>query len=339
MRLRRLANGYKPMALSIDYESDGFSMGGLVVNGPSTLDTSWDELLGVAVTVGRPSRQYVFRHGRSSVYEALFRWSLVRMALEQSGPMARRLRRTAAARTLDPSEKGAVNYFLGIAICQLFAARLLDAPALLHLDVFRPMLNPVLTGRSRPDLVGQTRSGNWLAFECKGRISVPSAVAKQKAKKQAQRLVRVNGQVPTLQIGGIAYFKNEVLRFFWRDPSPNPERIERPIEVSIQTEDWRHHYAAALELIRSHPDYFERMQREPLLMPVDGVDLEIGIHPKILRHLIQPESQIGPDLFRLSDIQGDAGLPYQADGVAVRAGESWLRPFEEFDIGFGPEEM
>jgi hypothetical protein len=48
------------------------------------------------------------------------------MSLEQSGPRASLLRRTAA-RTLDPSEKGAVNYFLGMTFCKLFAAKLLNS--------------------------------------------------------------------------------------------------------------------------------------------------------------------------------------------------------------------
>src|SRR5437867_1458592 len=163
-----------PTPLRIDVEADGFPAGSPIINGLGTLPTSWDELLGAALTVGRPNRQYVFRHGTASHYEALFRLSLVRMALEQHRPAASRLMRTAAARTLDPSEKGAVNYFLGLAICKLFAAKLLSVPWLLHLDVFRPMLNPVLTGRSRPDLVGQMANGDWVALECKGRLSEPN---------------------------------------------------------------------------------------------------------------------------------------------------------------------
>ena len=154
------------------------------------------------------------------MYEALFRWSLVRMALEQSGPTAHRLRRTTAAKTLDPSEKGAVNYFLGLAVCKLFAAKLLRAPWLMHLDVFRPQLNAVLAGRSRPDLVGEMQTGGWLALECKGRLSEPGNEAKIKAKQQAQRLTSVNGTAPSLHVGGIAYFRSDVLRFYWQDPRP-----------------------------------------------------------------------------------------------------------------------
>ena len=47
------------------------------------LETSWDDLLGAALTVGRPNTAYVFAHGDPSYHEALFRLSLVRMAVEQ----------------------------------------------------------------------------------------------------------------------------------------------------------------------------------------------------------------------------------------------------------------
>jgi hypothetical protein len=89
------------------------------------------------------------------------------MALEQSGPHGYRLRRTSTVKTLDPTEKGAVSYFIGMTFCKVFATRLLNTPWLLHLDVFRPQLNPVLTARSRPDLVGlEQGKTKWHAFEC-----------------------------------------------------------------------------------------------------------------------------------------------------------------------------
>jgi len=174
------------------------------------LSVTWDDILWAAVTVGRPNRHYVFRHGAASVYEAVFRWSLVRMALEQRGPRGSRLRRTTAAKTLDPTEKGAVSYFLGMTFCKLFATELLNTPWLLHLDVCRPSLNPVLTGRSRPDLVGRVNgTRQWHAFECKGRISPPDATTKTKAKNQAQRLVSVNGTPCTLHVGAIVTFRHK----------------------------------------------------------------------------------------------------------------------------------
>ena len=191
------------------------------------------------------------------MYEAVFRWSLVRMALEQNGPRASRLRRTTAARTLDPTEKGAVNYFLGMTFCKLFAAKLLNTPWLLHLDVFRPALNPVLTGRSRPDLVGREyRSARWHAFECKGRISPPDATVKKEAKSQARSVVKVNTTRCTLHIGAVTYLRGEILHFYWRDPPPE----DGPgIEVPFEGDAWMHYYAPVLEAIRTaDPDALRR---------------------------------------------------------------------------------
>src|SRR4051794_12255933 len=96
-----------PIRLRISYESEGFPSSCSVTNGYRELNTAWNELLWAAITVGRPCRQYVFKHGLASRYEAMFRLSLTRMALEQSGTHANRLRRTSAAKTLDPTEKGA----------------------------------------------------------------------------------------------------------------------------------------------------------------------------------------------------------------------------------------
>lgn len=180
--------------MDIEFTSEGFPSPGPVVNGSDVLSVSWDDLLWAAITVGRPNRHFVFRHGVSSLYEALFRASALRMTLEQIAPGARRLRRTATAKSLDPSEKGAVNYFLGLTLCKLFAEMKLDAPWLLHLDVFRDRLNPrLLSGRSRPDLIGRTTGGEWVALESKGRVSPPTGDAKTKAKEQAERVVSIRG--------------------------------------------------------------------------------------------------------------------------------------------------
>lgn len=172
------------MVLKIDCRSEEFPPTASVANGYQTLSTSWDELLWSALTIGRPNRQYVFQHGQASLHEALFRLSLVRMALEQSG-WGQRFKRTTAARTLDPTEKGAINYFLGLAVCKLFSARLLGAPWMIHLDVFRPLLNPVLTGRSRPDLVGQEARKAGL-------LGAGKEVAQDKAFRMAKKRLGFN---------------------------------------------------------------------------------------------------------------------------------------------------
>jgi hypothetical protein len=319
-----------PLALKIDFESEGFPAGGPVTNGHRVLDTTWDELLWAAVTVGRPNRHYVFRHGDASVYEAIFRWSLIRMALEQRGQTAHWLRRTAAAKTLDPSEKGAVGYFLGMTLCKLFSARLLDAPWLMHLDVFRPQLNAVLMGRSRPDLVGRTGSNDWVVLESKGRVSAPNMDVKNKAKIQAQRVISINGKPPSFCIGGIAYFRNDVLQFFWRDPAADPYKPKNPFDIKLENEHWRFYYLPLFDLVRSQPPIYKEMLSTPILMPVKGLDIEVGIHPQMLELLAKG---LWGDAVRsdLKDKNEPAQSGYQADGIRVVAGHSWLIPFMEFE--------
>jgi hypothetical protein len=129
------------MTLRIDYESRFFPAV-YSLRSARTLDTSWDELLWAAITIGRPSTYHVFRYGSASFHEAIFRLSLVRLAVEQD--WGNRLHRSDAFVALDPTEKGMVSYFLGMTLCKLFASRLLNTPWLLHLDVFRSSLNSVV---------------------------------------------------------------------------------------------------------------------------------------------------------------------------------------------------
>ena len=230
----------------IRYTSQDFPSG--IVPAWGSVQTDWDDLLWAAVTVGRPNTAYVFRHGLASLYEALFGLSLVHMALEQR-PSTRSFCRTRAFKALDPTDKGAVSYFLGMVVCKLFATRLLNTPWVLHLDSFRDQLNAtVLSGRSRPDLVGEDGSGAWHAFECKGRSSAPDADTRRKVKDQAQRVVRVDSTNCALHVGAISYFRQDELEFHWRDPDPEDADKLEPFEVRLPEEASRYYYEPALAL-------------------------------------------------------------------------------------------
>ena len=300
--------------LRIAYTSAGFPSARPL--GSGDLRTTWNELLWAALTVGRPNTAHVFQHADASYFEAVFRLSLVRMALEQQA-YSGRLRRTAAFQSLDPTEKGAVTYFLGMAVCKLFAKRLLATPWLLHLDVFRDQLNPtVLSGRSRPDLVGQDDSGFWHAFECKGRSSVPSADDRRKAKTQAQRLVRVNSRNCSLHVGAIAFFRQDELVFHWRDPEAEEPEILDPIEVSLEQDAWRCYYEPAF-VMAVHPD------RTNLPGARATADVGVEIH-SVIRELLM-EGAWTEARARAHKLQRElAEKGFQPDGVRVVAGDSWF---------------
>ena len=305
--------------LYIPYETEGFPPN-TVPNGSAKLAVTWDDITWSAMTVGRPDRYAVSQHGSASLYEALFRWSLVKMALERHGD---RLCRTNAAKTLDPTEKGVVSYFLGMTFCKLFATKLLHVPWLLHLDVCRPELDPVLTGRSRPDLVGQDlRLKQWYGFECKGRVSPPDAASKDKAKSQAQRLVSVNKVPCSLHIGAVTYFHYDLLRFYWRDPYPEKDKI---IEVELPSDAWRHYYRPVAEIMGNWDRKGEMRHRDShgsLCVPIEGYDLELFVHHKIWKHLDAEEWEGA----RKAAVEAEEEINrdgYQPDGLLVRTGESW----------------
>ncbi len=306
------------MTLQIEYESQDFPASYGIRSG--TLVTSWNELLLAAITIGRPSAYHVFRHGPASFHEAIFRLALLRMAVEQDGQGS--LRRTDAYAGLDPTEKGMVGYFLGMVLCKLFAMRLLQTPWLLHLDVFREQLAAVNLGRSRPDLVGEDITGRWHAFESKGRSSIPSSTDKEKAKNQAQRLVSVGGTDCTLHIGSFAYFRSDVLEFYWRDPQPD---VQEAFDLPKPDGEWRFYFEPSLRLAEeadSGAFFAERRM----------ADLQVDIHPEI-RSLLQEEKWLLAKQHAKGLRAVLAAEGYQPDGLRVTAGESWARPFVRGERG------
>jgi hypothetical protein len=62
--------------LRIPFQAEGFPAG-IFARPYSDLLVSWDDILWAAVTVGRPNRNYVFRHGDASAMKQYFagHWS------------------------------------------------------------------------------------------------------------------------------------------------------------------------------------------------------------------------------------------------------------------------
>jgi hypothetical protein len=216
-----------------------------------------------------------------------------------------------------------VSYFLGMTLCKLFASRLLLTPWLLHLDVFRPVLNAVTLGRSRPDLVGEDSRGNWHAFECKGRSSVPSSADKAKAKVQAQRLVSVNGRNCSLQVGSFAFFRSDALEFYWRDPEPDSKDA---INLPMPEAEWRYYYEPALSLASD-------TDSKPMAAERELADVTVEIYPNV--HQLLQEGQWS-QARHLAIEQRVAFISegYQPDGIKLTAGERWMKPYEPRERGW-----
>jgi hypothetical protein len=198
---------------------------------------------------------------------------------------------------------------------------LLDAPWTLHLDVFRGALSArLLSGRSRPDMVAQSASTRqWHVFECKGRASEPSSPDKQKAKAQALRLVSVGGTKCTLHIGAITFFRNETLEFFWCDPEP---AVGEPIVIPNPEPGWRMYYSPFVETLRRFAGSTVSPTHAKSLVPVEGLDLSIGMHPAIAASLLEADWHGARGLAKELRSEFASG-GYQPDGLRVKAGPSW----------------
>lgn len=310
--------------LFIDYQNEDFPVS-ILGDGKYRLATNWDEILWAAITVGRPNIFHVFRHGNASLHEARFRWSMVRMALQQRGQTGQKVIRTDLFKRMDPTEKGAVNYFLGLILSKLFSAKLLDAPWTIHLDVFRSWLAPgLLTGRSRPDMVAKSDvTGQWHAFECKGRASTPGEEEKRKAKAQARRLVSVGGSTCQLHVGCITFFRNDTIEFYWRDPEPDQDNgMELPETPAM----WRAYYEPFYRAYRDAATDTEVGQAADGIVRLDELDISLAIHPKIEKLL--NEQNWAAARVAASDLREEfEKLGYHADGLRVMAGQSWLSRF------------
>src|SRR5258708_24977418 len=103
-------------------------------------------------------------------------------------------------------------------LAKLFANRLLSVPWMMHLDVYRQQLQPVLSGRSKPDFVGLNSNNDWVVIEAKGRTNDFEESVLQTAKAQTQKLATIQGTRPVLRVATLAYFAAGNLELVMRDP-------------------------------------------------------------------------------------------------------------------------
>lgn len=284
------------------------------------LDFTWAELVWSAISVGRRELLHIFRHGPFSAFEMVYRAAMVYANLCQTASDT--LTRSSAYDGLDPSEKSAISYFMGMTLSKLVADKLLNVPWLMHLDVYRDELDPTMIfGNSRPDLIGQTPGGDWIAIESKGRTNEFDVKAFTSAKAQAENLASVQGVAPTLRIALMAYFSDGILQCSIDDPEKRKTSIkDEPIDIPLTKE-------------RLLEGYY-RPFREWLLEAPDTRIEEIGNHRYRIGYMPEVDVSVGvtEDLLVRDDLQAQA-RPHERlstehqyggpDGLLVRVGPLW----------------
>ena len=286
------------------------------------LQLDWEEILWAAITVGRSELLHVFRHGPFSLFELSYRIAIVYANLVERSNGS--IERSVAYEGLDPSEKSAISYFLALTATKAVIHRTLNVPWLMHLDVYRKELNPVISGGSRPDLAGRDEHGRWIVVEAKGRTNGLDKRALAKAKKQASQVSEIDCEPPFLAVATQAHFSAGELKLDLVDPSPRRRRLRLPLS---REQFFEGYYRPFREWIREDSSHrvTEFNGRQFTSAPITTLDIEIGLATDLMPDGTTP-LEAAPKTGALSVAVpevDDSQVFVGEDGVLVRTGSLW----------------
>jgi len=246
------------------------------------LEFSEYDLILAAITVGRANRWAVIKHGPYSYYEMIYRTALIIANIQERHDGF--LVKSPAYKVLDPSEKSAVSYFLGLTITKLLCDKILGIPFLMHLEIYSEQIEQVYgpinyrRGKSRPDLIAINKELKPHIFECKGRSGNFDKESFKKAKNQASMVLSVDNVSPEINVGGMVYFNNDLLEFRWADPSPNENSYKLNF---LKMEDLvRDYYLPYVDLIYNSPLSY-RLEEDGF-MEIPYLDLAVKLPQNII---------------------------------------------------------
>ncbi|MFI8711989.1 hypothetical protein [Brevibacillus brevis] len=325
------------MALLI-YEAQDFGIHhGPSLNGRNSINFKWVDLIRAAITVGRANERDVWRHGIYSWYESLYRQFIVFANLKED--ITGFVIRSHGYQSLDPSEKSAVSYFLGLSATKLLAEKLLRTPWLMHLDIYTH-LNPVLINKSKPDMVGLDNRGRWVIVEAKGRSNNFDKKAMVKAKNQTLQLRKIDGELPNLRVAFQSYFDNNLFCVNLQDP---PDHAEDAVDITIGIDRMLTDYYSPISSYFKLADnsVVERIgKREYIMSNLNNVNLRVGIERRLFSSLREGKFENIIENMAYEDIDSqentDELISIGKDGIVVVAGNQWSDenmkkpPYERF---------
>lgn len=242
---------------------------------------------------------------------------------------AKNIRASSFYHGLGSTEKGTKSFQLGNAICALIAEKQLHIPWLVDLE--RLSKHPsqryqvhVAPGKRRADFIGRTISGEWYAFESKGRTGTPVWSQMLDWKKQAKTVRAVNGKPITNNIVSATFVDgNGEIRAIWEDPPAEEDgKIEIPELVFLES-----YYEGIFNLLDSSEKIIEidgsRLKHFP------DLGISVGIHQQVEKGLQENDAQ---SIFAFArrqfepqakDISGDAELTVFTDGILIKLDSDW----------------
>ncbi|SHJ40273.1 hypothetical protein SAMN02745146_3047 [Hymenobacter daecheongensis DSM 21074] len=309
--------------------------------GRNTLPVSWGKLMHAAITVGKADATYLNKHGVLSRYERKMRMYMVKVNLietvaTKSTPA--QFQHSEVYKSLDPSEKTALSYFMGLTMAKLLASHFLNIPWLQHFDGYATPLKG-----TRPDLLGMNSKRGFVIMEAKGRTGAATKALMKKAKDQTAVPPFIHspggGMHPIIARVASASYANKagVLAARWEDPEEADLNARSSV---IEPLEFLHQY---YEPIRTLIDFeapgTEEKEYEGYTFTTrffPEVDVTVGLLNKPLEFYLDDSPHSADSAWyitftrnrRLKGLLNDTSdtgrdLFFGADGVLVALGPSW----------------
>ena len=174
-------------------------------------------------------------HATSRLAELEFKFAMVNAALDDEHipkkPYNNRFVRMNSAfiTNLDPTEKAAIHYWIGMVFATLLARKKFGYKHVIHYSLFKndPINSVVLknnTSKLSPDLICVKGHYEYGVFEAKGMDSIKSDTMYH-AIRQLEQVKLVNGQKPADSIVSFTRTSTTGLLIRYRDPKEGEENI------------------------------------------------------------------------------------------------------------------
>ena len=293
------------------------------LHGTHSLSVSWNDLIWSAISVGKRGIDDMLAHGSYSIDEILFRNYILWANLWEESDL---IYRSPVYDDLDPTEKGSISYFLGMAIAKLFASSLLFAPWMVHLDRLVDRHTVGLIGRSRPDLVGQDSSGRWILVEGKGRSGGYSKLALDQAKAQVRQVLHIDGVSPYLRVGAEMCFEDHLTMYLDDPESPFQDSVDLEIGSGSLREIYYKRFLPLLS-VRTRTQILE--DRKYATVDYDSIGVSVGVWEDIEKLVTSEAPMLASELDleqpRVAKGEDTDLWIYQIypDGIAVGIDERW----------------
>ena len=295
--------------------------------GSHTLPTTWTDIVWAAVTAGKSGAAHLLAHRWHSMADVVVRSHTIYANLRQRGV---HVDRSTLYDCLDPTEKGATSYFLGMAMAKLFAAELFATPWLFHVSQATSGGARIVFKRgskSQPDLIGQSSVGDWIVVEAKGRTNGLDSKALAKAKLQTAMIRTINGTPPSLRVALQVYFDDQ-LRVRIDDPTnAKPEALEVQLDLDAAL---ARYYSIATAITAKSPTTERVRDREFVTRVDDDSGVTIGLQTSVCESVRAgkfQEIRMESGRMEQSVSKVDESATIYPDGLLVRLDSRWLPQF------------